>query len=258
MRKLTWIVLFGIAALCGGRHLSPRRVAEPQQGVAANHIAARTRAAAPRRAAAYGRLPLSFEVNQGQMPDPVKFRSRGRGYNLALLPTEAVLALGAAHGPATHGPKPATLHMKLVGANAGAQVSGVDELPGKVDRTRELVALHADQADQCPAAIPADVAHDAIHSYARIGLVERLDDDLDVGPQHLPAPAIVAQPIKGSQRVGRNMRPQPSDGIAGIVVMRRLDQDELETSLLGRTAHCGLLPLKVRALSNRAADDPSN
>ncbi|MBV9471000.1 MAG: hypothetical protein JOZ57_17320, partial [Abitibacteriaceae bacterium] len=41
----------------------------------------------------YGQLPLSFEANAGQTASPVKFLSRGRGYNLFLTPTEAVLAL---------------------------------------------------------------------------------------------------------------------------------------------------------------------
>jgi hypothetical protein len=41
----------------------------------------------------YGRLPLSFEANDGQTDPQVKFLSRGRGYSLFLTPTEAVLSL---------------------------------------------------------------------------------------------------------------------------------------------------------------------
>jgi hypothetical protein len=41
----------------------------------------------------YGRLPLSFEANQGQTDPEVKFLARGPGYTLFLTPTEAVLAL---------------------------------------------------------------------------------------------------------------------------------------------------------------------
>src|SRR2546428_8649896 len=43
--------------------------------------------------AAYGQLPLSFEVNQGQSDAQVQFLARGHGYNLFLTPTEAVLTL---------------------------------------------------------------------------------------------------------------------------------------------------------------------
>ncbi len=41
----------------------------------------------------YGKLPLSFELNQGQTDKEVKFLSRGPGYSLFLTPTEAVLTL---------------------------------------------------------------------------------------------------------------------------------------------------------------------
>lgn len=45
----------------------------------------------------YGKLPLSFEANQGQTDPQVKFFSRGHGYTLFLTSTEAVLALCTAH-----------------------------------------------------------------------------------------------------------------------------------------------------------------
>ena len=41
----------------------------------------------------YGKLPLSFEANQGQTDEKVKFLSRGGGCSLFLTPDEAVLAL---------------------------------------------------------------------------------------------------------------------------------------------------------------------
>lgn len=41
----------------------------------------------------YGKLPLSFEANQGQTDGQVKFLSRGRGYGLFLTANEAVLTL---------------------------------------------------------------------------------------------------------------------------------------------------------------------
>jgi hypothetical protein len=41
----------------------------------------------------YGKLPLSFEANQGQASGPVQFLSRGQGYTLFLTGHEAVLAL---------------------------------------------------------------------------------------------------------------------------------------------------------------------
>ena len=39
------------------------------------------------------KLPMSFEVNEGQTDSQVKFLSRGCGYTLFVTPAEAVLAL---------------------------------------------------------------------------------------------------------------------------------------------------------------------
>ena len=101
--------------------------------------------------ATYGKLPLSFEANQGQTDPQVKFLSRGRGYSLFLTSTEAVLSLISPQGApsaqrdnsasdsaplvssAVSPPKQesAVLRMGLVGANPEPQVVGLDELPGK-------------------------------------------------------------------------------------------------------------------------------
>jgi hypothetical protein len=94
----------------------------------------------------YGKLPLSFEANQGQSDKQVKFLSRGQGYTLFLTGDEAVLSLRRSPAPnadrdrlATLQPaafkaqkqNSAVLRMKLVGANSGAAVSGSDEQDGK-------------------------------------------------------------------------------------------------------------------------------
>src|SRR5689334_1337292 len=42
---------------------------------------------------AYGKLPLSFEANEGQSSSDVKFHSRTNGYSLFLTPSEAILSL---------------------------------------------------------------------------------------------------------------------------------------------------------------------
>jgi hypothetical protein len=98
----------------------------------------------------YGKLPLSFEANQGQADSQVKFLTRTGAYSLFLTGDEAVLAL---HGgkattklpvdtrPATSpakansAPTPerateSVLRMKLRNANAAAKVTGIDELAG--------------------------------------------------------------------------------------------------------------------------------
>jgi hypothetical protein len=99
----------------------------------------------PSVAATYGKLPLTFEANQGQTDPRVKFLSRGGGHTLFLTPTEAVMTLQQAcsgqGGMDTLLPPDETeeprataatvLRMQLVGANPQPEAVGVDELPGR-------------------------------------------------------------------------------------------------------------------------------
>ena len=103
----------------------------------------------------YGKLPLSFEANQGQAGKHVKFLTRGPGYMLLLTEKEAMLSLSS-RKPETGDKKEETselsfptrpspmaadaaqvttsvLRMKLAGASLAARPIGVDELPGKVN-----------------------------------------------------------------------------------------------------------------------------
>jgi Beta-propeller repeat len=93
---------------------------------------------------AYGKLPLSFEANQGQADPKVKFLSRGNDHTLFLTSTEAVLTMRIAERgekksdspvqtpqPELPNPQSTVLRMKLEGANPNLQVEGVDPLPGK-------------------------------------------------------------------------------------------------------------------------------
>lgn len=99
----------------------------------------------------YGRLPMNFEMNQGQADDSVRFLSRGHGYQVFLTDGEAALVLqsakpsggseepGIAEGerrvssdpfPTPDSPLP-VLRIKPVGARDAKQVSGVNELQTK-------------------------------------------------------------------------------------------------------------------------------
>src|SRR5689334_6017439 len=51
-----------------------------------------------RIAARFGQLPLSFELNKGQLDEAVKFTSHGAGYDLFLTANETVLRV---HKPST-------------------------------------------------------------------------------------------------------------------------------------------------------------
>lgn len=73
----------------------------------------------------YGKLPLSFEPNQGQADSAVRFLSRGSGYTLFLTGNEAVMALRNSEK------QNGFLKLKLVGANAAPQIAGQDQFEGK-------------------------------------------------------------------------------------------------------------------------------
>ncbi|HET9713799.1 MAG TPA: SBBP repeat-containing protein, partial [Pyrinomonadaceae bacterium] len=88
-----------------------------------------------RIAQSFGKLPLSFEINKGQVEQPVKFVSRGPGYILFLTPAEAVLTLHKPRASATESEvrEGSVLRLKMIGANAAPRVEGEDELLGKVN-----------------------------------------------------------------------------------------------------------------------------
>lgn len=87
---------------------------------------------APERAkvsAEFGKLPLSFEQNVGQTDKAVRFLARNPRYTLFLTPTEAVFTLRKFED--ANKVRRQVLRMRLVGANAQAQVEGRDELINK-------------------------------------------------------------------------------------------------------------------------------
>ena len=91
----------------------------------------------------FGKLPLSFEINKGQIDQSVKFLSHGAGYDLFLTATEAVLRVDKPRTQQADKSKASeqdanvregsVLRLKMLGANAKPEVEGQDELPGKVN-----------------------------------------------------------------------------------------------------------------------------
>ncbi len=74
----------------------------------------------------YGKVPLAFEANAGQVNGSVRFLSHADGYTLYLTATDPVLIFDKQGGPTA-------LHIHLTGANPHPQVSGLDELAGKTN-----------------------------------------------------------------------------------------------------------------------------
>ena len=79
----------------------------------------------PTASAAYGKIPLSFEANQGQTDGRVQYLAHGPGYTLFLTPTAATLEL--AQSTPMSG---AVLDMQLVGARPDAPARGLVEQGG--------------------------------------------------------------------------------------------------------------------------------
>src|SRR4051794_10754318 len=124
---------------------------------ATNAADAKTRADQKRVRMAMGQLPLSFEMNRGQFDPEVQFASRSGGFKAFFTKAEAVFLLrkpnaepeANANGSA---PKPvaakakvpartplapkAVVRMSLAGGNPDPTVTGVEELPGKINYFR--------------------------------------------------------------------------------------------------------------------------
>ena len=93
----------------------------------------------------YGKLPLSFETNEGQVGSVVDYLARTPGFQLYLSPDEAVLAMGPkantlkrispTSGSAAlaedRGRSESVIRMQLLGADRAATPSGLEELPGR-------------------------------------------------------------------------------------------------------------------------------
>jgi hypothetical protein len=77
---------------------------------------------------AYGQLPLTFEINQGQARPDVDFLSHGAGYGLSLSAGGAVLGLSKGTGTAGQAATSNVVAMSLVGASAAPLAKGLEPL----------------------------------------------------------------------------------------------------------------------------------
>jgi len=76
---------------------------------------------------------------------------------------------------------------------------GLDELTRQIDGAGKLIGLHADEADQGAAAGALDVGDDAVDADARVGLVDRPGDDVDIRSQHLALAAVSPRPYRAAR-----------------------------------------------------------
>ncbi len=129
-----------LASVCFALYLSGVMLA-PLSAVYAQTASLKSKA---EQLARYGKLPLQFEVNHGQAGRQIQFLARGQGYSFFLSSTEAVIALrqpGFETASATGKARPRdslkmaaqVIQMQFAGANRQARMTGLQELPGKVN-----------------------------------------------------------------------------------------------------------------------------
>jgi hypothetical protein len=169
--------------------------------------------------AGYGKLPLSFEPNQGQVDARVKFLSRTGAYSLFLAGDEAVLTLpgskldtkdanaqnnsqtlNAAAGRYKPG---GVLRMKFRNANPAVKVAGVDQLAGTSNY------FMGTDPSKWHTSVPtyAKVKYEGIYSGIDLvyyGNQRQLEYDFIVAPG--ADPAKIAFDVSGARRIRRNER----------------------------------------------------
>ncbi|MFL6273828.1 MAG: SBBP repeat-containing protein [Blastocatellia bacterium] len=118
--SLLVLTLFGLTGFVAWHgKASDRATADHPPARAASLNAAQNRA---RLDEAYGKLPLSFEANRGQIDSRVQFISRSSAATLFLTADEAVLALSPPHATT------AAVRMKMLKANPAARPEGLEPL----------------------------------------------------------------------------------------------------------------------------------
>jgi hypothetical protein len=167
----------------------------------------------------YGKLPLGFEVNQGQTDAQVQFLSRGAGYTVFLTSTTAVLSLrqkdqAIQKNETGHRRGANVLRMTMVGANPESKAVGIDQLPGKSnyfignDPTRWRVDVPS----------YARVSYQSIYKGVDLvyyGNQRQLENDFVVSPG--ADPRVIAVEFEGAQKITNSktgdLLLQTSDGL---------------------------------------------
>ena len=139
-------------------------------------------------------LPLSFEANQGQVDEQVKYLARGQGYTLFLTPGAAVLGLRSEGA----GKPTEWLRLVLQGAATAPAITGEEQLPGQSN-----YFIGNDPA-QWRTNIPtfARVRYQQVYPgvdliyYGRQG---RLENDFEVTPG--TNPKVISWRLEGAERI---------------------------------------------------------
>jgi sugar lactone lactonase YvrE len=176
-----------------------------------------------RAAATYVKLPLSFEVNQGQTDPRVKFLSRGSGYTLFLTGNEAVLSLKR---PSAATPQQSASRGLPLASGLSRPAKGNEPRMADV-RPLPLVQNPKSQIGNGPAAVPESLAPDVV----RLKLVGANPEAQAVGLDPLPGKSnyfIGNDPKKWRTNVPNYARVKYQEIYPGIDLVYYGNQQQLE------------------------------
>jgi hypothetical protein len=220
--------LLGVAAFRGAGKRSPQTGAGLSQAAASQASRISAMKGDPKWNEAYGKLPLSFEENQGQTAREVRYVSHGNGYELFLTPQEAVLTLHpagtrdlsplrrAAFVRAPHNAnrtfQTTAIRLRLERANPNPQISGADRLPTRVNYFigNDPTKWHTD--------VPSFARVKYAGVYPGVDLVfygnqRRLEYDFIVAPG--ADPKAIALKVEGARKMHVNSRGDLLLGVPG-------------------------------------------
>ncbi len=164
---------------------------------------------------ALGKLPLRFELGEGEAGTPERFIARGPAYHLAITPTETFVSLQKLDRTAARRGDPARLgitpvagsrrnfRLEFIGAAPSARISGETELPGRVNY------FLGDDPARWRTGVPTFARVRVADLYPGISLVhygnqEHLEYDFVVGPGR--DPSAIAIRISGADKVAIDER----------------------------------------------------
>jgi hypothetical protein len=135
----------------------------------------------------------------------------------------------------------------------GNRQPGLAKRPGEIKGTRVLVGLNADKGDEPEVAVALEPVQKSGDVDAGVDLIDRHDIDINPGAEDFPLGTIDSDAVDGGQGVRRDHRSPPADNISVIVVVGRLDKNELKPSVfsVARFCHYSLRSKRIVEVSVR-------
>ena len=125
--------------------------------------------------------------------------------------------------------------------------------PGRPQRTRQiecariLIGLHADKRHQAEIAVTLKSLYQFLNFDSLAEFVDCFEVDINVRTEHLALDAFERNAVDRGQRVRGDNRTPPADHVAIFAVMRRLNENELKSTIGGWFRQISVSRLQQRA-----------